>query len=166
MLGCKGKEGYCLLFIGIDTILLRSNKIKERLRPPIQLVDLPILTLLNRVRLPELVEYGEQERPVVQRAVLDSIIELRHLFKRVSRIIHRRKVTLRLTREGSNFFCSTSQKSSKSFSHRSRNNQGSSPQHLFGYWPNEFLSLLAYPVAIRTIYPESYPRPEFRNCGA
>jgi hypothetical protein len=34
-----------------------------------------------------------------------------------------------LTLDGSNFSCLTSQKSSKSFSHRSRNNQGSSPQH-------------------------------------
>ena len=35
------------------------------------------------------------------------------------------------TREGSNFFCSTSQKSSNNFSHRSRKSQGSSPQHLY-----------------------------------
>ena len=34
-----------------------------------------------------------------------------------------------LTRDGSNFSCLTSQKSSKSFSHRSRNSHGSSPQH-------------------------------------
>ncbi len=37
-----------------------------------------------------------------------------------------------LAREGSNFFCSTSQKSSNNFSHLSRNNHGSSPQHLAG----------------------------------
>jgi hypothetical protein len=43
----------------------------------------------------------------------------------VKRAIRSRRRTL----DGSNFSCLTSQKSSKSFSQRSRNNQGSSPQH-------------------------------------
>lgn len=39
-----------------------------------------------------------------------------------------------LTLEGSNFSWGTSQKSSKSFSQRSRKSQGSSPQHLEGLY--------------------------------
>ena len=77
-----------VLFIGLDAILLRSNKVKERLGTSIQLVDLSILTLLYRICLPKFIENGEQERPMVQCTILDSIIQFRHLHKRFSRIIH------------------------------------------------------------------------------
>jgi len=57
------------------------------------------------------VEYGKKEGAVVKGAVFDGTKPV-------------------LTRDGSNFSGFTSQKSSKSFSQRSRNSQGSSPQHL------------------------------------
>lgn len=65
----------------------------------------------------------------MQSTVLDRIIELGYLqvvsaMMQVSEKLHNH------TRDGSNFSCFTSQKSSKSFSQRSRNNHGSSSQHL------------------------------------
>ena len=45
---------------------------------------------------------------------------------------------MRLTRDGSNFSCLTSQKSSNNFSHRSRKSQGSSSQHLDAILSGDF----------------------------
>jgi hypothetical protein len=74
-----------------------------------------------------LVENCKEECTMMKRAIFDCVVELRHLERGQRSWIHRKT---KLARDGSNFFCSTSQKSSNSFSHRSRKSQGSSPQHL------------------------------------
>jgi hypothetical protein len=71
------------LLARVDPILLRSDQIKQRLRTTIQLVQLPLLRLrpprpLRVVRHVLLVEDPEQESPVVERAVLYRVVQLRH----------------------------------------------------------------------------------------
>lgn len=114
-------------------IFLWCDKIEEGLRTPVQLVQTPILRLLLVFRANSiLVEDCEEERPMVKSAILDSVVELRNL-QPTSERYSLEGFAPRRTLEGSNFSCFTSQKSSNSFSHRSRNNHGSSPQHLKGH---------------------------------
>lgn len=89
-------------------------------------------SVLGLVFAAVLIEDREEEGSVVKGAVFDGIIEFRDLRSN-------EKVgwptqacdaeTGYITLEGSNFSCLTSQKSSNNFSQRSRNSQGSSPQH-------------------------------------
>ena len=67
------------LFVGLDTIFLRSDKIKECLGASIELMEPSILALRSPLPTTFLVKDGEEERAVVQSAVLDHVVQLGNL---------------------------------------------------------------------------------------
>jgi len=68
-----------ILFAGLNTVFLRSDKIEERLGTSIELMESPVLALRSSLFTTLLVEDGEEERAVVQSAVLDRVVQLGHL---------------------------------------------------------------------------------------
>ena len=68
-----------VLFVGLDTIFLRSDKIKESLGTGIELMESSILALRSSPLTSFVVEDGEEEGAVVQGAVLDRVVQLGHL---------------------------------------------------------------------------------------
>ena len=67
-----------ILFAGLNTVLLGSDKIEECLGTSIQLMESSVLALGSSFTT-LLVEDGEEERAVVQGAVLDRVVQLGHL---------------------------------------------------------------------------------------
>jgi hypothetical protein len=107
---------------------LRRYEVKESFGATIQFVEFTITGLM--VVLPTaLIEYCKKKGSVVEGTVFDRIVQFRYLGDIESDSQTHYKMLV-LTRDGSNFSGFTSQKSSKSFSQRSRKSQGSSPQHL------------------------------------
>jgi len=64
-----------ILFVGLNTVFLGSDEVKECLGTGIQLMESSILAL----RPPLLAKDGEKECAVVQSAVLDRVVQLGHL---------------------------------------------------------------------------------------
>jgi hypothetical protein len=74
----------------LDAVLLRGDKVKQRLRAAVELVKAAVavrlavtlgavlLACARCVLLLALVEDREQERPLMERAVLDRVVQLRH----------------------------------------------------------------------------------------
>lgn len=68
-----------ILFVGLDTVFLGSDKIEERLGSSIQLMKSSVLPLGPSLLATLLAKDSEEECAVVQSAVLDRIVELGHL---------------------------------------------------------------------------------------
>jgi len=68
-----------ILFVGLNAVFLRSDKIEERLGTSIEFMKFPFLALGPSLFTTILVEDGEEERAVVQSAVLDRVVQLGHL---------------------------------------------------------------------------------------
>ena len=68
-----------VLFVGLDTVFLRSDKIEERLGTSIELMESSILALRSSPLTTFLIEDGEEERAVVQSAVLNRVVQLGNL---------------------------------------------------------------------------------------
>lgn len=92
-------------------------------------MKLTVMRWLDSVISGMVIEYRKQEGAMMKSTIFDGIIQFRHLWNMLALFEDGHKHFL--TRDGSNFFCSTSQKSSNSFSHLSRKSQGWSPQHLY-----------------------------------
>lgn len=68
-----------VLFVGLDAVFLRGDKIKEGLGTGIELMESSILALRSSPLTSFVVKDGEEESAVVQGAVLDRIVQLGHL---------------------------------------------------------------------------------------
>jgi len=68
-----------VLLVGLNAILLGSDKIEECLCTGIELMESSILALRPSLFSTFLIEDGEEERAVVQSAVLDRVVQLGHL---------------------------------------------------------------------------------------
>ena len=65
-----------ILFVGLNTVFLRSDEVEERLGTGIQLMEPSVLALGSSFSTALLAEDGEEERAVVQSTVLDRVVQL------------------------------------------------------------------------------------------
>ena len=63
-----------LLLIGVDPVLLRGDEVEEGFGTAIELVQFAVLLLVLLLGT-ALVEDGEQERTVMERAVFDGVVQ-------------------------------------------------------------------------------------------
>jgi hypothetical protein len=67
------------LFVGLDTVFLRSDKIEECLGASIELMEPSVLAMRSSLLTTFLIKDGEEECAVVQSAVLDRVVQLGNL---------------------------------------------------------------------------------------
>ena len=77
--GQRSEDGDFLLFVGLDAIFLRGNKIEERLGTSIKRMKLPLLVPRRSLLTIALVEDGEEEVAMVQGTVLNRVIQFGYL---------------------------------------------------------------------------------------
>ena len=68
-----------VLFVGLDTVFLRSDKIEKCLGTSIEFMESSILALRSSLFATFFVKDGEEERAMVQSAVLDRVVQLGNL---------------------------------------------------------------------------------------
>lgn len=121
---------------GTYSILLRSDEVKQELCPVDKLVQPSVPRGKRRDGLAstQRVEDGKEEDSVVERVVLERVIKFRHPRwvklrdgETAESVVERQ--TMEMQRRGQTFSFLTPTQSSKSFSHRSLNRSGESPEH-------------------------------------
>ena len=65
-----------VLFVGLDTVFLRSDEIEECLGASVQFMEPSVLALRPFLFTTLLVKDGEEECAVVQGTVLDRVVQL------------------------------------------------------------------------------------------
>lgn len=121
---------------GTYSIFLRSDEVKQELCPVDELVQ-PSVSRGKRwdgLASTERVEDGKEENSVVERVVLERVVKFRHprwvkLEDGGTDESVGGRQTMEVQRRGQTFSFLTPTQSSKSFSHRSLNRSGESPEH-------------------------------------